>query len=91
MFCRPIRGYEVRVRIAPATIACEYIGAAFFYRTILAVPMHVTLAPRSYRAPRGLVRLGGLQKEDHRSKTAATIIRSIFNLIGAWSFFGDRD
>lgn len=68
MFCRPIRGYEVRVRIAPATIACEYIGAAFFYRTILAVPMHVTLAPRSYRAPRGLVRLGGLQKEDHRSK-----------------------
>src|SRR5512139_1780235 len=26
-----------------------------------------------------------------RTMTAATIIRSIFNLIGAWSFFGDRD
>jgi hypothetical protein len=34
VFCEP--GDEVRARIAPATIACQYIRPTFFDRTILA-------------------------------------------------------
>ena len=69
MFCRRIRSDEVRVRIAPATIACEHIRSAFFDGAIVAVPMHVTIAAPGHRAPGGLVSLGRLYTEDHSGKS----------------------
>ena len=55
VFCG--RSDEVRVRIAPATIACQHIRSAFFNRAILAVPMHIAFASRGHRAPGSLLGL----------------------------------
>ena len=57
VLCGP--GDEVRVRIAPATVACHHVRPAIFGRAILAVPM-VTIF--SYRAPGCLVGLINVKK-----------------------------
>ena len=63
VFCGP--GDEVRARIAPATIACQYIRPTFFDRAILAVP----IALRDHRAPRSLVGLRRVSPKDRSSKS----------------------
>ncbi len=43
-----------RVQIAKATIAGDYVREAFFYRAVMAVPVHRSSPDINHRAPRGI-------------------------------------
>src|SRR5262245_58306593 len=49
------RSDKVRVRIAPAAIACQYVRPAFVNGAILAAPMHIAVTSRGHRAPGGFL------------------------------------
>jgi hypothetical protein len=42
------------VQIAKATIASDYVRDAFFYRAVMAVPVHRSSPDINHRAPRGI-------------------------------------
>ena len=45
-----------RVQIAKTAITGDHVRTAFFYRAILAVPVHVTCLNVYYRTPRGITK-----------------------------------
>jgi len=62
---------KIGIGIAPAAIAREDMRPAFLNRTKLAIPLHVAVAHRDYRAPGGriIICCGRLQTETHENQS----------------------
>jgi hypothetical protein len=51
-----LRRSRPRVQIAKAAITGDHVRDAFFYRAVLAIPVHVTCPDVYYCAPRGIAK-----------------------------------